>query len=332
MAAKARVAVVEAPERANLPFWREALTGVDYLRLKASPVYYGFGVPKGQREPVVVVPGFLGADFYLLELHFWLRRMGYAPYLSRIGHNAKCPDILTHRLLATVNRAFNETGRPVHIIGHSFGGVLARGVAFRKPERVASVTMLGSPFNGTKVNPWILNLIRYVRKHTQGTHKRNRDCYTMDCACGFVCTMRNAFPKEILQTAIYSKTDGVVDWHSSVTGIADCDVEVSGTHVGLVWNPEVYRCIGARLQTASALLPERFRAGTVDIPAERRAARAIREDVEEVLRSTGTAVPSQGESTPRRGANARRAAAKKPSAAAERGRGSRRRGAPTEAA
>lgn len=266
MPAKTRVAVVSPPEVADLPFWHEALAGVDYLRLKASAAYYGFGIPRGNRAPVVIVPGFLGADFYLVELYLWLRRIGYRPYLSRIGHNAKCPDMLTHRLLATVNRAFAETGQPVHIIGHSFGGVLARGVANRKPERVASVIMMGSPFAGTRVSQWIMGMIAQVKKYTHKAHARNSDCFTMDCHCGFACTMRDKFPEYVPQTAIYTKKDGVVDWTACVSGDPKIDVEVYGTHVGLAWNPKVYRVIARRLHAAEETIMMRRIAGTIADP------------------------------------------------------------------
>ena len=244
------VAIKEAPSIAEIPLWRESLTGVDYLRLKASKVYYGFGVPKGDNTPVVLVPGFLGADMYLLELYIWLKRMGYTPSMSKIGHNAQCPDVLTHRLLKTVNRAYTDTGKPVHLIGHSFGGVLSRGVAARKPDRVASVITLGSPFRGVNVHPWVMTAVKAVRKHNRIIRRRAKDCFTESCACGFTCTMDSPFPKNVPHTAVYSKTDGVVDWQTCCDDDPATDVQVRGTHIGLVWNPDVYRCIGQRLKEA----------------------------------------------------------------------------------
>ena len=62
---------------ANVPLWREALFGVDWLSLRLSPVYYGVGVPHGDGSPVIVIPGFLGSDTYLFEMYYWLRRIGY---------------------------------------------------------------------------------------------------------------------------------------------------------------------------------------------------------------------------------------------------------------
>ena len=62
--------------------WREALWALDWLSLRLSPVYLGFGVPRGDGGAVVLVPGFLTTDVYLAELYLWLRRIGHRPYLS----------------------------------------------------------------------------------------------------------------------------------------------------------------------------------------------------------------------------------------------------------
>ena len=78
---------------AGVPIWRETLAGLDWLSLRASPIFYGWGAKRGDGAPVVVVPGFLGSDLYLLELHCWLGRIGYRAYLSRIGRNAECIEI-----------------------------------------------------------------------------------------------------------------------------------------------------------------------------------------------------------------------------------------------
>ena len=65
-----------------MPLWRETLFGLDWLALRASPVFCGFGVPRGDGSAVVLVPGFLGTDWYLLDLYGWLGRLGYPPYAA----------------------------------------------------------------------------------------------------------------------------------------------------------------------------------------------------------------------------------------------------------
>jgi triacylglycerol esterase/lipase EstA (alpha/beta hydrolase family) len=149
----------------NLPLWREALVGLDWLALRTSPVYFGMGVPHGDKSGVIVVPGFLGTDHYLFEMYLWLRRIGYTAYMSRIGWNAECLNVLTDRLSATIDKAYTETGRKVHLIGHSLGGILSRSIAVRQAEQVASVITLGSPIRGVRSHPLVLGRAEDVRKH-----------------------------------------------------------------------------------------------------------------------------------------------------------------------
>lgn len=271
MSTRTRVAVVESPSNLKLPLWRELFTGFEFLKLRTTGVYYGLNTAKGDKSAVVVVPGFMGTDLYLTELYLWLRRIGYQPYFSRVGHVAQCPDVLLHRLIRTVNRAYRETGRPVHLVGHSFGGVLSRAVASRCPDRVASIITLGSPFGGVRVNPWVMSAIDEVRKRQYKRGRKGKDCLTEGCACGFLCTVRDSFPKAIPHTNIYTKGDGVVDWNGCTEGNVCADVEVHGSHVGLVWNAEVYRVIAEKLASvpqkqATASLVKAQRAAKAAVP------------------------------------------------------------------
>lgn len=237
-----------------LPMWREALLGVDWIKLRSSRVYYGFGVPKGDRSAVVVVPGFLGYDAYLAELYAWLWRIRYKPYMSRIGHNADCPNILVDRLIDTVRKAHAKTGKRVHLIGHSLGGVISRGAASLHPELIDSVVTLGSPIRGIRAHPWVLEVADLVKRriHRRGERRPSHkplhdDCFTASCDCPFSNTLKVAFPKDVAQTAVYTKTDGIVDWEMCMTDDPDVDVEVTGTHCGLAWNPGVYTIVAERL-------------------------------------------------------------------------------------
>src|SRR5205085_686525 len=101
---------------ADVSLWTEALFAAELLLLHATPVYYGFGVPRGDDSGVVIIPGFLGTDLYLMELHAWLGRIGYRPYFSGIGVNAECPNLLIQRRLnETIEGALSETGRKIHL-------------------------------------------------------------------------------------------------------------------------------------------------------------------------------------------------------------------------
>jgi len=227
--------------------------GLDWLALRSSPVYYGIGAPRGDGSAVIVIPGFMGTDIYLQEIYYWLRRIGYRPYMSRIGWNAECVNTLVERLSETISKAHSDTGRKVHLIGHSLGGVIARSAAALRPERISSVTTLGSPFRGIRSHPLVLAAGERVRERIrrQGGSLQP-DCYTGYCGCDAVLAVHNGLPKSIFQTAIYTKTDGVVDWRVCVSDDRAMNFEVTGTHVGLVFNATVYGLIATRLKESSS--------------------------------------------------------------------------------
>jgi pimeloyl-ACP methyl ester carboxylesterase len=234
---------------ASRPIWREAFVGLDWLALHSSPVYYGWGVPRGDRSAVVVVPGFMGTDHYLYELYDWLRRIGYRPYLSGIGLNADCLDLLVDRLLQTMKKATAETGGKVHLIGHSLGGILSRSVAASEPESVASIATLGSPFRGIRSHPMVLQMAELVRQRIKRERNNVRppECYTGFCHCGAVEALAAPFPAAVRQAAIYTRSDGIVDWRSCVSEVTKANYEVAGTHVGLAFNPTVYSILARHL-------------------------------------------------------------------------------------
>jgi triacylglycerol lipase len=237
-------------EAVPLPIWQELLVGVEMVYLRVAPVYWGFGVPRGDGSAVVVIPGFMCTDFYLTELRAWLQRIGYKSYSSEIGINAECPNLLIReRLGETILKAHKVTKRKVHVIGHSLGGLLARAVASQMPDKVASVITLGAPFRGVSVHPSILRAVELVRGQILNRKGKGvlPDCYTGACTCRFLESLTTRLPKTIDQTAVYTRTDGIVDWQVCMTGDPRNDFEVSATHIGLVFNPIVYHLIAHRL-------------------------------------------------------------------------------------
>lgn len=239
---------------AQTSFWTEALFAAELLLLHASPVYYGLGVPRGDDSGVVIIPGFLGTDLYLMELHAWLKRVGYRPYFSGIGLNAECPNLLIERRLEeTVNQARSETGRRVHVIGHSLGGVIARSIAGQRPDDVASVITLGAPFRGTVAHRSVLRAAEAVRKRILEENGAGvlPACYTGRCTCDFVDSLCRDLPEAMVETAVFTREDGLVDWRYCKTKNKHNNFEVHGTHIGLAFNPSVYSIIADRLAMAA---------------------------------------------------------------------------------
>jgi pimeloyl-ACP methyl ester carboxylesterase len=230
------------------PIFSEPLCALEFLALRLSPAYHGVGVPHGDGAAVVVIPGFLGMDIGLFELHGWLKRIGYRPYFSGIALCADCPNRLIKRLDATIDRAYAETGRRVHLIGHSLGGIFARSAAVRRPKRIASVICLGSPYRG-----WITHdIVRRLSTALRGDIRNNRpgvpqECASTRCSCGFGRSLARPWPRSVRQTAVYTKCDGIVDWRYCLSGEPGIGIEVVGTHIGLPFNARVFPHIAQRL-------------------------------------------------------------------------------------
>ncbi len=248
-----RVAIKESQpdnESVSLPIWQELMVGVEMLYLRISPVYWGWGVPHGDGSAVVVVPGFMGTDHYLAPFRDWLHRIGYKPWYSNIGFNAECPNLLLeYHLLKTIEQAYEATGKKVHLIGHSLGGMMARAAAVQARERIASVITLAAPFKGVRIHPSLFRTVEVVRRQILERHGDGvlPNCYTGKCTCDFLQGLIKKFPRGVRQTAIYTKTDGIVDWQVCVTGDPAVDFEVSATHLGMVFSPIVYDLVARRL-------------------------------------------------------------------------------------
>ncbi len=236
------------------PLWRESLFALDWIALRTSPVYYGCGVPRGNGEPVVVVPGFLASDSSLGELFGWLARIGYRPFFSKIGRNADCPDYIAGVLLETVERAHKETGQKVRMIGHSLGGMLARSVALDYPQHVDRVISMGSPFrDAVRAHPVIMSAaagLRNMRGRGGVAEHVGPACFSGHCTCPFVKNMLAPESRGVPTFAIYSRNDGVVEWAGCMEEDSTLNSEVNCTHIGMAFHPGVYRALGARLAQA----------------------------------------------------------------------------------
>ncbi len=242
-----------SPSSANISPLTEVLFAAEVLLLHAHPVYYGFGVPRGDGSGVILIPGFLGTDLYMMEMHAWLQRIGYKPYFSGVVINAECPNLLIQRhLTETIERALDETGRKIHLVGHSLGGVIARAVAAQRPRDVASVITLAAPFRGTVTSKAVLMATEAIRQRILDEHGETvlPDCYTGKCTCNFVDSLDRDMPNSMVEAALYTRQDGIVDWRYCRTGDPNVDFELPGTHIGMAFNPAAYAIIAERLAQA----------------------------------------------------------------------------------
>jgi pimeloyl-ACP methyl ester carboxylesterase len=231
------------------PLWKEAAWPAEWLSLHASPTYYGVGVPRGDGSPVVVIPGFMSSDAIMYELYAWLGRIGYRPYLSGISLNASCPGATSRRLVGVVERACDETGERVKLVGHSLGGLLGRRVTLTRPDLVSQLVYLGSPIQAVHAHPMV-TAVAGAMVALRALMRSGDRCLTSACGCGLTRDTRRPLPAGVDHAAIYTREDGVVDWHDARERDPRRNYEVGGTHVGLVYNPRAYRVLGELLASA----------------------------------------------------------------------------------
>jgi triacylglycerol lipase len=227
----------------------ETRAWLELARLLVDPVLAGYRVPRGDGRPVVLTPGFGAGDSTLAVLAAWLRRIGYRPYTCGFVTNTGCSDRALERVDAVVARAWEGHGRRVAVIGHSRGGHYARAIAARRPERVSHAISMGADLDALLgASQPILYAVGAARQATRVSGRARRDqCLTLHCGCAFAHDYARPFPTEgVRLTSIYSKGDGVVRWESAIVPEADC-IEVTGSHVGLIFNRKVYRAIAAAL-------------------------------------------------------------------------------------
>jgi pimeloyl-ACP methyl ester carboxylesterase len=231
------------------PLWRESRLGLEAAALLRSDVWRGEGVLPGDGRPVLLIPGFLAGDGSLTTLTRWLRANGYRTRRAGIRANIGCSEAACTQLEQRLE-AFAEREGPVTIVGQSRGGIFAKALAARRPELVAGVVTLGSPtVSMLRVHPLVLAQVGVVAAlgsgHVPGLFTLR--CLRGECCDRFRSALRGPFPDSIPWTAIYSRSDGIVDWRACLDPAATEHVEVRASHMGMALNAGVYREIAVAL-------------------------------------------------------------------------------------
>lgn len=204
-------------------------------------------------EPVLLVPGFMAGDASLAAMHAFLRRHGLRTYRSGIRVNAGCTQENGTRLERRVEEIVLRRDRPVSIVGHSLGGMLARGLAARRPDLVGRLVTLGSPVLAPgAVHPLLAwdtrMLVRLSRAGLGGLMKQ--DCVAGGCAARSFEELRAPLSPSIDYTAIYSPRDGIVDPRACAEPAAR-PVEVPTSHCGMAIDPVCFDAVLAALRSES---------------------------------------------------------------------------------
>jgi pimeloyl-ACP methyl ester carboxylesterase len=201
--------------------------------------------PKGDGHPVLALPGFLASDLSMAPMRRYLKQLGYETYAWKMGRNLGGIASRRNALKSLLTEIHTGTGRKVSIVGWSLGGIYARDLALQSPEMVRSVITLGSPFaNDVRAT----NATRLYEALSGETVEHNSEL-----------TQAIAGDLPVPVTSIYSRTDGIVNWRTSVLRPSDTaeNIEVHlASHIGLGVNAAALWAVADRLaQTEGEFQP-----------------------------------------------------------------------------
>lgn len=198
----------------------------------------------GDGHPIVIFPGLASDGTAVAPLRKYCAALGYTAYDWGQGFNVGPRgdvDRWLANLASSVIRMIADHKQPATLIGWSLGGLYARELAKIIAPRVRQVITIGTPFNADRDHTnvgWLFRLVN--RSHTLAPDP--------------VLSARLSAAPPVPTTSIYSRSDGVVAWRTCLhqQPRADVeDIEVTGSHIGLGWNPAALRIIADRLAQRS---------------------------------------------------------------------------------
>ena len=192
--------------------------------------------PKGDGHPVLTLPGFLASDLSMAPMRRYLTALGYDTRAWNMGRNLGGVASKRGALRDLVKQIHESTGRKVSIVGWSLGGIYARDLALQVPEMVRSVITLGSPFANDVSATNATRLYEALSGEGIDDIPEIREAIAGDLP--------------VPATAIFSRTDGIVNWRTSVlrpSATAE-NIEVHlASHTGFGVNPAALWAVADRL-------------------------------------------------------------------------------------
>jgi pimeloyl-ACP methyl ester carboxylesterase len=186
---------------------------------------------------VMLLPGFGAHPARMRFMARQLERAGHKVKRWGMGFNLGAASDTIDRIEARLLAVHTRYGRPVHLVGWSLGGVFAREVAKRHPDKVAKVITLGSPFSGS---PRANNGWRVY--HIVAGHRVEEP--PVECAV--------SIKPPVETVALWSPRDGIVHPRCACgrPGERDRAVALRCTHMGFVRSREAIEAVLKELDSA----------------------------------------------------------------------------------
>lgn len=166
-------------------------------------------------NPVVVVSGLSGGNGWTGVLRTYLTRTGHDVHAPEV--NLGSPRNVVRALVRQIDELHERSGATVSLVGWSVGGAYVRQAVTSRHKKVRLVITLGTPLTGW----WYPSELKHAGQRLR-----------------------------VPTTAIYSRTDGIIDWRRQVqrAGPTAENVEVVSSHLGMASNPLVFAVITDRLE------------------------------------------------------------------------------------
>ena len=220
----------------------------------------GVAARPARPEGVVLLHGIGRNHRWLKKLERALQREGFATLNLDYASRKKPLDLLAADIDGPIRRFAAETRGPLHFVGHSMGGLLARVyLAKHRPMRLGRVVMLGTPNGGSEIADHLHDLALYRAYYgPAGQQLTTRldaalsSLPPLDYDVGVIAGSRSIAPVASL-FKMSKPNDTMVSVESSrLDGMAD-HVVVRASHAGLPYHAE------AIAQTIAFLREGRFK-------------------------------------------------------------------------
>ena len=227
---------------AGAPWW--PLMGIEPLRAvmeyASMHLMDTAALPRGDGHPVVIFPGLAADQRSIGPLKDFCQQLGYTAYDWGRGFNSGPKgdiDAWLEELAEHVRELTVAHKRRMSLVGWSLGGICAREVAKKLHGRARQVITIGTPFAGTAEQTNVAWFYRVLSGQQSMLDE------------SLMARLRT--PPNVPTTSVYSRSDGIVAWQACMQdGDATHteNIEVSGSHFGMGWNPKVFSIIADRLR------------------------------------------------------------------------------------
>lgn len=205
------------------------------LRRLYRSLFKPFRLPRAKRpRMVMILPGF-GSN--PIRMRYFARRLEDAGHTVKrwgCGYNWGFSHDLFERLEARLEDLHARAGEPVVLIGWSLGGIYARELAKRRPEAVAKVISMGSPFSVSLRANNVWRVYQLIAGHRVDGPR-------------LAGSLSRKPPVETV--ALWSPRDGAISPRSAAgyPGERDKAIALRCSHMGFSYAPEAIRAVAREL-------------------------------------------------------------------------------------